>query len=60
MTSGDYGAVPGLGVFGRHRSRLATGVRANFAARASQGGSHTSGAPAREESGVRFISRLPS
>jgi hypothetical protein len=35
----DVGSGFGLDVFGRLRVRLVTGVRANFAARASQGGS---------------------
>ena len=37
----DVGSGLILDIFGRHRSRLVTGVRANFAARVSQGGSYS-------------------
>jgi hypothetical protein len=37
----DEGSGLILDVFGRHRNRLVTGVRANFAARVSQGGSYS-------------------
>ena len=37
----DVGSGLILDIFGRHCSRLVTGVRANFAARVSQGGSYS-------------------